>query len=325
MFAAKLVAPKKFEMVEIPAPDIETAPPDSIVVRTRRATTCGSDMPYFLGIYPESRHMSPVAFPAHECVGEVVATTSSRFHVGDTVMAQPDAFTGLGQFYLARAKNTTLIPNDGDWNKWVMCQPLGTVIWGFRHLGTLFHQNVVILGQGGMGLFCTQLAACMGARKIIVADPIEHRVKVGASLGATHTFTTTNADELAKGVESIVGKEGVDTVFEVVGHQTETVNTAIRLVKYGGAVLGFGVPDVEVYPVNYQELFRKNVRFITTVSSPDYPREFELGVEYIRRGLVKVDQYVTHEFPFSQAAEAYELFATRRDNVIKVVVNYDKQ
>jgi len=323
MFAAKLVAPKKFEMIEMPAPDIETAPPGSIIVKTRRATTCGSDMPFYLGIYPESRHMASAAFPAHECVGEVVASTSSRFRVGDAVMAQPDGFTGLGQFYLARDKNTTHIPADGDWNRWVMCQPLGTVIWGFRHINTLFHQNVVVLGQGGMGLFCTQLAACMGARKIIVVDPIAHRVKVGADVGATHTLTTTNVGELAKGVEDIVGKEGVDVVFEVVGHQTETVNTAIRLVKYGGTVLGFGVPDVDVYPINYQEMFRKNVRFVTTVSSPDYPRDFELAVEYIKRGLVNVKPFITHEFPFSRLAEGYELFATRRDGVIKVLINYD--
>ena len=324
MFAAKLVAPKKFEMIQMPAPDIETAPPNSIIVKTRRATTCGSDMPYYLGTYGESRHMAKEAFPAHECVGEVVATSSAKFHVGDTVMAQPDAFTGLGQFYLARDKNTTLIPNDGNWNKWVMCQPLGTVIWGFRHIGALFHQNVVVLGQGGMGLLCTQMAACMGARKIIAVDPIPHRLNVGASGGATHTLSFTNSAELAKAVGEIVGKDGVDVVFEVVGHQTETVNTAIRLVKYGGTVLGFGVPDVDVYPINYQEMFRKNVRFVTTVTSPEYPREFELGVEYIRRGLVKVDQFVTHEYPFNQAAEAYELFASRRDNVIKVMINYDK-
>lgn len=325
MFAAKLVGPKTFELIEMPPPDIETAPPGSIIVRTRRATTCGSDMPYFLGTYDPSRHMAPQAFPAHECVGEVVASTSPRFRVGDTVMAQPDAFQGLAQFYLARDKHTTLIPNDGDWNRWVMCQPLGTVIWGFRHISTLFHQNVVVLGQGGIGLFCTQMAACLGARNIIVVDPIEHRRTVALALGATHALGGTDDLDLAEAVENIVGKHNVDTVIEAVGHQTATVNTAIHLVKYGGTVLAFGVPDVAVYPINYSEMFRKNVRFITTVTSPDYPKEFELAVEYIKRALINVRPFITHEFPFSQVAEAYELFASRRDGVIKVMLNYDQQ
>lgn len=324
MFAAKLIAPKTFKMIEMPAPDITTAPPNSIIVKTHRATTCGSDMPYFLGTYPESAHMAPAAFPAHECVGEVVASNSERFRIGDTVMAQPDAFTGLGEYYMARANFTTHIPSDGDWNKWVMCQPLGTVIWGFRHINTLFHQNVVILGQGGMGLFCTQMAACMGARKIIVVDPIQHRLNIAAGLGATHTLRITDDIELGKAVQEIVGKDGVDTVFEVVGHQTKTVNTAIHLVKYGGTILGFGVPDQNIYPINYHDLFRKNVRFITTVSPADYPKDFELGVEYIRRGLISVKDYVTHEFPFHQVADAYSLFSSGQDNVIKVMVNYGK-
>ncbi|MCA1554787.1 MAG: zinc-binding dehydrogenase, partial [Chloroflexi bacterium] len=275
--------------------------------------------------YPSARHMAPDAFPAHECVGEVVATTSDKFHAGDTVMAQPDQFTGLGQFYLARDKHTTLIPDDGDWNRWVMCQPLGTVIWGFRHLSTLFHQNVVVLGQGGIGLFCTQLAACLGARNIIVVDPIEHRRNVALSLGATHALGMTDDLDLAYAVEQIVGKHSVDTVIEAVGHQTGTVNTSIKLIKYGGTVLAFGVPDQAVYPINYSELFRKNVHFVTTVTSPDYPKEFELAVEYIKRGLINVRPFITHEFPFSQVAEAYELFASRRDNVIKVLLNYDQQ
>ncbi|MCA1553942.1 MAG: zinc-binding dehydrogenase [Chloroflexi bacterium] len=325
MFAAKLVAPQTFELIEMPPPDIETAPPGSIIVRTRRATTCGSDMPYYLGTYPSARHMAPEAFPAHECVGEVVATTSDKFHIGDTVMAQPDQFTGLGQFYLARERHATLIPNDGDWNRWVMCQPLGTVIWGFRHISTMFHQTVVVLGQGGIGLFCTQLAACLGARNIIVVDPIEHRRSVALSLGATHALGMTDDLDLAYAVEQIVGKNSVDTVIEAVGHQTATVNTSIKLIKYGGTVLAFGVPDQAVYPIHYSEMFRKNVQFVTTVTSPDYPKEFELAVEYIKRGLVNVRPFITHEFPFSQVAEAYELFASRRDNVIKVLLNYDQQ
>ena len=324
MFAVKLVGPKEFERVELPVPDIETAPPGSIIVRTRRATTCGSDMPYFLGVYPETRHMAPAAFPAHECVGEVVASTSPHFHPGDTVMAEPDRFDGLAQFYLARDKRTTLIPADGDWNRWVMCQPLGTVIWGFRHLSTLFHQNVVVLGQGGIGLFCTQMAACLGARKIIVVDPIEHRRMVGLATGATHALGTTDDGELTHALAEITVGHGVDTVIEAVGHQTATVNTAIRLVKHSGTILAFGVPDTPVYPLNYSELFRKNVRLITTVTSPDYPKEFELGVEYIRRGLINVEPFITHEFPFAEVAEAYELFASRRDNVIKVMINYDQ-
>jgi threonine dehydrogenase-like Zn-dependent dehydrogenase len=124
-------------------------------------------------------------------------------------------------------------------------------------------------------------------------------------------------------VKAILKDEPVDMVVEAVGHQTETVNTALHLVKNGGTILAYGVPDVEVYPVNYNEMFRKNVRFVTTVI-PELPRDFALAVHYIKTGRVNVDRFVTHEFSFSQLHEAFELFHSRRENVLKVMLNYDR-
>jgi L-iditol 2-dehydrogenase len=322
MFAAKLVGPKQFEMFEKPAPDIETAPPGSVVVRMRRATICGSDVPYYLGVHEKSNHQAEECFPAHECVGEVVASNSPKFKAGDTVLSQPDFFTGLGQYYMARDWRTVAIPNDGNWSRWLMAQPLGTVIWGMRKLGAMFHQNVVVFGQGAMGLLSAQMCACLGAKTIIGVDPHRSRLDIAASTGATHTLTNTDAS-LFGAVHDILKGEPVDTVIEAVGHQMETINTAIRLVRNGGTILAYGVPDVEVYPIRYNELFRKNVHLITTVI-PDLPRDFALAVQYIKSGRVNVDRFVTHEFAFDHLHDAFELFHSRRDNVLKVMLNYDK-
>jgi L-iditol 2-dehydrogenase len=321
MFAAKLVGPKQFEFYEKQAPDIETAPPRSVVVRMRRATICGSDVPYYLGIHDVSLHQALECFPAHECVGEVVASNSPGFKAGDTVLSQPDHFTGLGQYFLARDWRTVHIPNDGNWRKWLMAQPLGTVIWGMRKVGAMFHQNVVVMGQGAMGLLSAQMCSCLGAKTVIVADPHPNRLEIAAATGATHTLTKTG-DSLIPAVKEILKGEEVDLVVEAVGHQTETINTAIHLVKNGGTILAYGVPDVEVYPLSYNELFRKNCRLITTVV-PDLPRDFALAVKYIKTGRVNVDRFVTHEFSFNQLHDAFELFHTRKDNVLKVMLNYD--
>jgi 2-desacetyl-2-hydroxyethyl bacteriochlorophyllide A dehydrogenase len=322
MFAAKLVGPKKFEIFDKPAPDIETAPPGSVVVRMRRATICGSDVPYYLGLHDKSHHQAEECFPAHECVGEVVASNTPKFKAGDTVLSQPDFFTGLGQFFMARDWRTVHIPADGNWGKWLMAQPLGTVIWGMRKVGAMFHQNVVVLGQGAMGLLSAQMCSCLGAKTIIVVDPHPNRLAISAATGATHTLTNTDAS-LFGAVRDILGDEPVDMVVEAVGHQTQTVNTALRLVKNGGTILAYGVPDIEVYPIDYNVMFRKNVRFITTVI-PDLPHDFASAVNYIKTGRVVVDKFVTHEFSFNDLEQAFELFHSRHDNVLKVMLNYDK-
>ncbi len=323
MFAAKLVAPKQFELIEKAVPDIEKAPPGSIIVKTKRATICGSDLPYFLGVHEPTRHMAPECFPAHECVGVVAASNSEKFKIGDAVMSQPDFFTGLGQYYLARDWRSVHVPNDGNWNQWVVSQPLGTVIWGMRKVGALFHQTVVLLGQGAIGLLATQMVANLGARTIIAVDPHQYRLDISAATGATHTLTNTD-ESLFKAVDEIVKGQDVDLVIEAVGHQKATINTAIHLVKNGGTILAYGVPDEDVYPIRYGELFRKNVRLITTVTATDMPRDFELAVQYIKNGRVNVRPFVTHEFPFNRLQEAFELFRERRDGVIKVMINYDE-
>ncbi len=320
MFAAKLIAPRQFEFFERPAPQIVDAPPNSIIVQTRRATICGSDVPFYLGT-TFVRPYAEECFPAHECVGEVIASNSPLFKPGDAVMSQPHLFMGLAQFFLARDSYTVPIPNDGNWNKWIMCQPLGTVIWAMRKVGALFHQQVVVVGQGAIGLFATQMCAILGARTIIAVDPIASRLKISARTGATHTLTQMD-ESLFPAVAEIVGQEGVDLVVEAVGHQTETLNTAIRLVKHSGAILALGLPDDETYPVRYHELFRKNARLIPSVTATDMPKDFALALRYIQSGRVTVDNLVTHEFPFRCLQDAFELFSQRSDGVIKVMINY---
>jgi threonine dehydrogenase-like Zn-dependent dehydrogenase len=124
-------------------------------------------------------------------------------------------------------------------------------------------------------------------------------------------------------VSKITDGRGPDLVIEAVGHQTDTLNTAIKLVKHSGVILAFGVPDLDSYPILYNELFRKNARLAPTVSSPDYPREFELAIQYIQSGRIRVDGIVTHELPFSRLKEAFDLFADHKDEAIKVMINYE--
>lgn len=322
MFAARLIAPRQFEIFDKPAPQIEEAPPNSVMVRTRRATICGSDVPFFLGKETIASR-APECFPAHECVGEVVDSNSPQFKRGDAVMSQPDRFMGLSEFFLARDAHTIHIPNDGNWNKWVMCQPLGTVLWAFRKIGALFHQQIVILGQGAIGLFATQMCANLGARTIIAVDPLRYRLDVAAKTGATHTLEQTD-ESLSDAVAAIVGTDGVDLVIEAVGHQPETLNTAIHLVKHSGAILALGVNDADVYPIRYGELFRKNARLIPSVTGIDMPKDFALALQYLQNGRVCVENFVTHEFLFRRVQDAFELFSARRDGVIKVIIDYDE-
>ena len=60
-----------------------------------------------------------------------------------------------------------------------------------------------------------------------------------------------------------------DICIEAVGHQMETLNDCLELVRQQGTVLAFGVPDQPVYAIEYETFFRKNAHLIACVT-PDW-------------------------------------------------------
>ena len=72
-----------------------------------------------------------------------------------------------------------------------MCQPLGTVIWACRKLGNLLHQNVVVLGQGPMGLMFTHMMSNLGANAVIAVDLLKYRLEARQQMRATHIINAS--------------------------------------------------------------------------------------------------------------------------------------
>ena len=60
-------------------------------------------------------------------------------------------------------------------------------------------------------------------------------------------------------VKDITNGKMADLVVEMVGHQTETINDCLDLVKRGGTILAFGVPDDNNYNFRYGDFFRQNI------------------------------------------------------------------
>ena len=113
-----------------------------------------------------------------------------------------------------------------------------------------------------------------------------------------------------------------DLVIEVVGHQTETINECLQLLKRDGTLLAFGVPDDQVYDFHFADFFRKNIRFIGSVG-PDAPNDFPLAMDMIAQGRVDVSPIITHHLPFTEAQLGFEMALNRKDEAIKIVFDYE--
>ncbi len=321
MRAAQIVAPRRFEIVDVADPDIRSEPSGSVLVKTRRSALCGSDMPVFARARPASDYPLPPGLSMHECIGVVTASKSDRHREGDEVLAMPRDKDGLAEYFVAHEAATVALPADANTDHLVLAQPLGTVIWACRKLGSLLNQETVVVGQGPMGLLVAHMLSNLGARTIIGTDLLDYRLAVSTRMGTTHTINASNQDTVAA-VADITDGKMADLVIEVVGHQTKTINECLRLVKPGGTVMAFGVPGQKIYDFRFSEFFRRNIHLIGTVGQ-DIQSDVPLAMDMIRQGRIDVSPIVTHRMSFTEAQHGFEMSLHKREAAIKVFFEYD--
>ncbi|MFQ5994475.1 MAG: zinc-binding dehydrogenase [Acidiferrobacterales bacterium] len=321
MLAAQITAPRRFEIIETAEPNLESERDGSVLIRTNRSALCGSDMPAFAAERPAGDYPLAPGLSMHECIGVIAATRSRRFKEGDTVVSIPRAKNGLAEYFLADEAATVALVDSRDEDAMLISQPLGTIIWACRKLENLLNQHTVVLGQGPMGLLMTRMLSNMGAKTVIGMDLLDYRLAVSHQMGATHTINPTDVDPV-EAVIDITGGALADLVVEMVGHQTETISECLKLVRRGGTVVAFGVPDEKVYGFQFSDFFRKNIHLIGAVGQ-EVQSDIPLAIDLIKQGRIDVAPIITHHLPFTEAQLGFELSLHKRDGAIKVFFEYD--
>jgi threonine dehydrogenase-like Zn-dependent dehydrogenase len=258
----------------------------------------------------------------HECLGTVVESTSPRFKEGDLALALPEQQTGLCEYFCAPDQVAIHLPRDVvPPEQILMSQPLGTVVWACQKLGNLIDQDVVVVGQGPMGLLFAHMLSNLGARTVITMDKLDYRLEASRKMRATHTINVDREDAINT-VREITNGKMADLVVEVVGHGVNTLSFCMSMLRRRGTLLFFGVPDDDLEP-NFplRQFFRDNLTVIGTVG-PDAVPNFSLARDMIAQGRIDVSPIISHVLPFQEIQRAYELFVNRQDGAIKVVLDY---
>jgi threonine dehydrogenase-like Zn-dependent dehydrogenase len=324
MIAAQIVAPRRVELLDIPEPKLDPAAPGMIKVRLERACLCGSDSPFFDYDFGEAAYPMRPGLSIHECLGTVAESTSTRFKEGDLVLALPlEHQGGLCEYFCVPDTLAIHLPRQPKpLEEILMTQPLGTVVWACQKLGNLLDKDVVVVGQGPMGLLFCHMMSNLGARTVIAMDKLDYRLQASCKMKATHAINVDREDAVAA-VHEITRGKMADLVVEVVGHRATTLDLCLKMVRRLGSLLYFGVPDHEIesnFPI--LSFFRKNINLISSVG-PDVVPNFSLARDMIAQGRIDVSPLVTHILPFQEVQKAYELFVDRKDGAIKVFLNYD--
>ncbi len=321
MKALQVTRPRTFELIRVPVPNLESAGPDRILIQPEWGALCGSDIPFFTGSKRFKNYPLAPGAPIHECVGKVVKSTSGQFQPGDRVVAIPEGDQGLAEFFLAQASKAVKLPdglNDGGSS--CLIQPLSTVINGVDRLGNIEGKSVAVIGLGSIGLFFTWLLKQRGAATVVGLDPCEERCKFAEGLGADRTFSRRSIEVLHAVRQGSLEWQPPDICVEAVGHQMDTLNDCLELVRKQGTVLAFGVPDHPVYAVEYETFFRKNLNLLAVVT-PQWSKYLPRTRDLFLAHRTMLEKFVTHRLSIHDAAKTFTLYERHEDGIIKALLD----
>jgi threonine dehydrogenase-like Zn-dependent dehydrogenase len=117
-------------------------------------------------------------------------------------------------------------------------------------------KDVVVVGDGAVGLLGVLASWRLGAERIVLMGHHKPRTDLGQEFGATHVVPE-RGEEGEQRVKDILGTDGAHCTIEAVGLD-QSVTTAINVTRPGGAVGIVGVPQSGNIP-NAGQKFVKNI------------------------------------------------------------------
>jgi len=321
MKTLQVINPRKFIQIQTTPPDLKTAGADRILVKPDWVSMCGSDIPFFTGSKRHKTYPLPIGAPIHECVGQVIESSSKLFQPGDRVIAIPESDQGLSEVFVAQAAKAVRLPNDlNDNGTSCLIQPLSTVINAVDRLGDVNGKSVAVIGLGSIGLFFCWLLKKRGASRIVGIDPLAERCELALKVGATVSIPARSIEVLQDAKQNPEKWDSPDICVEAVGHQMETLNDCLALVKYRGTVLAFGVPDQPVYAIEYETFFRKNANLIACVT-PNWSEYLAKSRDIFLASRDELEPLVTHRFSIREVAQAFTTYEKHNDGIIKALID----
>ena len=336
------VSKGKFERREKPMPVLQDA--RDAIVRVTLASICSSDLHIKHGSVPRA---VPGITVGHEMVGIVEAVGDAVTHVkpGDRVTVNVETFCGECFFCKKGYVNNCTDKNGGwalgcridggqaeyvrvpfadtglnripdgvtDRQALLVGDVLATGYWAARISEITEEDTVLIIGAGPTGI-CTLLCVMLKKpQRIIVCEKDPGRIRFLRE--HYPEVLTVTPEECAAFVQANSAHGGADVVLEVAG-ASSTFRLAWECARPNAIVTVVALYDTaQTLPL--PEMYGKNLTFKT--GGVDGCKCAEI-LSRIAAGQLDTTPLITHTFPLADIEAAYDLFAHRRDGVMKVAI-----
>lgn len=209
-----------------------------------------------------------------------------------------------------------LLPDDISFEEGAMVEPIACCLHGFDLINYYQGDNVLIMGAGQIGILQTQIAKHLFADQVIVSDINPYRLDKALELGADHVIKA-DKENVKERVNEITNGRGVDIVIisSGIGFLLEQ---AMECVSRGGTILVFAPFKKEPINIPAHRFFEDEVSIVGSYSSTPY--DYKPALELLKKGVIQVDNMVTHRFPLSELKEAIQLAHDTEKEVLKVMI-----
>ena len=331
---------------------VETVPvpktgPGELLVRVHTCGICGTDLKKI----SSGSHSAPRIF-GHETAGVVAAvgTGVSQFQPGDRVVvfhhipcgecyycrhktfAQCETYKkvgctagfepaggGFAEYVRVMdwivSQGTVRIPDEVSFEQACFVEPVNTCMKGIETLQVVPDENILVIGQGPIGIILSTLAKRSGAR-VVTSDLYRERLTISKTYGLTNVVDASRADTVKAVREQTEGR-GADAAIVAVGGNA-LIRTALDAVRPGGRVLlfaqtvrGEATIDPAAICVDEKRLFGS------------YSASVELqkdSVRFVMSREMDLEGLISHRFSLSNSVEALKLAAHPQPDSMKIVI-----
>jgi len=318
--------PGRLEMLEWPMPE---AGPGQVRVRTGACGICATDLEMIAGW---DRTGFP-SIPGHEWSGTVDTvgpgvqrTLLGRCCVAENVLSDGGEVGfehpgGYAEYLVTEADKVHVLSDSFPLDTAALIEPLAVCVRGMHRLCGKGTRRALVLGDGPIGLLSVALLARASVEQIVMVGGRNARLALGRELGASAAL---NYHDLGGRLADVLGDKFSDSfnvVVEATGSETG-ISAAIRLVAREGKVLVLGDYRDLRAEFRWNDLLHREIEIIgSNASAEAWPEAVRLAVD----GSVSLERLITHRCPAGQFEEGIALVRSRRDDVVKVVIDWESR
>jgi threonine dehydrogenase-like Zn-dependent dehydrogenase len=197
-------------------------------------------------------------------------------------------------------------------------------------------ETVAVFGCGPVGLMAQKAAWVRGAARVIAVDVRDYRLEMARKVANADTVNAVEVD-CVEAIRSMTGGRGADVCVDAVGMEVDrgmltrvanvmrtqagsitSLELCVRAARRGGAV-----PAVGVYGTLYDNFPLGRIvdkGLLLRFGQAPVHNYIDQLLRLIVEGKLRADDIITHVLPLNEAPLGYEVFNTKTDGCVKVVL-----